>query len=239
MTKLPKAHMAAMFAVLLSCAGPAEEGEVEVRVWGEAFLEEGIPAAVMADGWAIDFTRFEVELRDVSVADATLDDPEEPFDIAQPSDGRGQLVGRVQVAAGVYYHPSHPAFTLVRVQIEGVAEKDGVQKSFAWTFNTPVDYTNCETTIDVPSDGVGEFQITVHGDHLFFDSLVSPESSLRFDPIAAADTDDDSEVTMAELAATDIGAYDPGNLDIDDLWSFLSEHARTIGHVDGEGYCAS
>jgi hypothetical protein len=234
----PNVRMTAMLAAMLACACAAGEGEVEVRVWGEAFLEEGIPAAVMADGWAIDFSRFEVELRGITVAGATLDDPE-PLDIAQPSDGRGQFVGRVQVAAGVYEHPDHPSFALVRVQIEGVAEKDGVQKSFAWTFDAPVDYMNCEATTEVPRDGVGELQITVHGDHLFYDSLVSPASLLRFDPIAAADTDNDGEVTMAELAATDIGAYDPGNLDIDDLWSFLSVHARTIGHVDGEGYCAS
>jgi hypothetical protein len=238
MIYLAQSYTGAVFVALLSCACAAGEGEVEVRVWGEAFIEEGIPADEFADGWAIDFSRVEVELRDVSVAGATLDDPE-PLDIAQRSDGRGQLVGRARVAAGVYDHPDHPSFTHVRVQIEGVAEKDGVQKSFAWTFDTPVDYMSCETVIEVPRDGVGELQITVHADHLFYDSLVSPNSSLRFDPIAAADADDDGEVTMAELAATDIGPYDPGNLPIDDLWSFLTAHAQTIGHVDGEGYCAS
>lgn len=227
------------FLVLLLCACmagcAAGEGEVEVRAWGESFIEDGIPADELADGWAIEFARFEVELRDVSVGGASLGDPD-PIDLAEASEGRGQLIGRAPVPAGEY---DDAAFTLASATVEGSAQKDGVTKTFAWTFATPVDYVNCETLTDVPRDGVGELQITVHADHLFYDSLVSEEPALRFDAIAAADTDDDGEVTMAELAAADIGAYDPGNLAIDDLWSFLAAQAQTMGHVDGEGHCAS
>jgi hypothetical protein len=224
-----------VLVALLSCACAAGAGEVEVRVWGESFIEAGIPAAQMSDGWAVDFDRFEVELRDVSIAGVSVDDPE-VIDIAEPSDGVGQLVGRAAVAAGEH---DDAAFTIVRVQIEGSAEKGGVSKTFAWTFDTPVAYDECETQTVVPRDGVGELQITVHADHLFYDSLVSEEPALRFDALAAADTDNDGALTMAELAATDIGAYDPGNLAIDDLWSFLAAQAQTMGHVDGEGHCAS
>jgi len=235
MTYLEKLTMFVPVCGLLLCACAASEGEVEVRVWGEAFIEEGIPAAEMSDGWAIQFQRFEVELRDVSIAGVTVEDPG-PLDISEPSDGRGQLVGRAHVEAGDH---DDAAFTIASVQIEGTAEKDGVTKSFAWTFDTPVDYSQCETSTEVPRDGVGELQITVHADHLFYDSLVSEEPALRFDPIAAADADDDGDVTMDELGAADIGAYDPGNLPIDDLWSFLAAQAQTMGHVDGEGHCAS
>lgn len=220
-------------ACMAGCA--AGEGEVEVRTWGESFIEDGIPADELADGWAIEFARFEVELRDVSIAGASLEDPE-PIDLVQASEGRGQLIGRASVPAGEH---DDAAFTLASATIEGSAMKDGVTKTFSWTFDTPVDYMNCETVTDVPRDGVGELQITVHADHLFYDSLVSEEPALRFDAIAAADADDDGEVTMAELAAADIGAYDPGNLAIDDLWSFLAAQAQTMGHVDGEGHCAS
>jgi hypothetical protein len=221
-------------ALLLSACA-AGEGEVEVRVWGEAFIEEGIPAAEVTDGWAIQFQRFEVELREVSIAGVSVEDPG-LLDISEPSEGRGQLVGRARVEAGEH---DDAAFTIAAVQIEGMAEKAGVTKSFAWTFDTPVDYSACETSTEVPRDGVGELQITVHADHLFYDSLVSEAPALRFDPIAAADVDGDGEVTMDELGATDIGAYDPGNLPIDDLWSFLAAQAQTMGHVDGEGHCAS
>lgn len=219
----------------LLCVACRQDGEVEVRAWGEDFIEMGIPAAEMADGWALTFTRFEIELRDVSIAGVSLDDPD-PLDIAEPSDGRGQLVGRATVPAGEH---DDAAFTLVRVEIEGSAEKQGVHKSFTWTFDTQVTYADCETRTQVPAGGVGELQITVHADHLFYDSLVSQEPALRFEAIAAADADGDGEVRMAELAATDIGAYDPGNQAIDDLWSFLAAQAQTMGHVDGEGHCAS
>jgi hypothetical protein len=220
---------------VLCCACAAGEGEVEVRVWGESFIEDGIPAAELADGWAIDFERFEVELRDVSVAGVSFMDPE-PIDLTAPSEGRGQRIARGPAPAGEH---EDAEFTLVRVELEGSAVQGGVTKRFAWTFDTPVTYTNCETQTEVPRDGVGELQLTIHADHLFYDSLVSEQPTLRFDAIAAADTDNDGDVTMGELAATDIGAYDPGNLAIDDLWSFLAAHAQTMGHVDGEGHCGS
>lgn len=233
LTKLRCMFTLACACIAASCA--AGEGEVEVRTWGEAFIEDGIPADELADGWAIEFGRFEVELRDVSIAGASVEDPD-PIDLAQASEGRGQLIGRAAVPAGDH---EDAAFTIVRVQLEGSAEQGGVVKTFAWTFDTPVAYMDCETLTEVPRNGVGELQITVHADHLFYDSLVSEEPALRFDAIAAADTDNDGEVSMAELMATDIGAYDPGNLAIDDLWSFLAAQAQTMGHVDGEGHCAS
>ena len=234
MIRLTKIHSCVLVGALLCCACTGE-GQVEVRAWGEAFIEVGIPAAEMTDGWAITFERFDVELSDVSIAGSTLDDPE-PLDLTEPSDGRGQVVGRATVPAGDYDDAS---FELVRLEIDGRAEKDGMQKTFAWAFDTAVAYKSCDTQTEIVRDGVGELQITVHADHLFFDSLVSEDPGRRFDAIAAADTDGDGEVTMAELAATDIGPYDPGNLPIDDLWSFLAANAQTLGHIDGEGHCSS
>ncbi len=211
------------------------EGEVEVRAWGEAYVEAGIPAEAMTDGWTIHFDRFEVELRDVTIAGASLSDPG-PLDLTEASMGGGQLVGRASVPAGDH---ADAEFTLARVTLEGSASKAGVSKTFAWEFATPIRFFDCETTTTVPNSGTDEFQITIHADHLFYDSLVAEDPALRFDPIAAADTDADDVITMAELAATDIGAYDPGNLPIDDLWAFLAAQATTMGHVDGEGHCAS
>jgi hypothetical protein len=114
-----------------------------------------------------------------------------------------------------------------------------VTKTFAWEFTTPIVYADCETTTRVPDAGTGTFQVTVHADHLFYDSLVAEQPALGFDAIAAADLDFDDVITTDELAATGLAAYDPGNLPIDDLWAFLSAQAATMGHVDGEGHCAS
>jgi hypothetical protein len=225
----------ASVGALLVCACAPGEGQVDVRAWGEAYIEAGIPADAVTDGWAISFDRFEIEVRDIYIAGASLEDPD-PIDLTAPSEGRGQLLGRAAVAAGDH---EDAEFTLVRVELEGSAEKDGMQKTFAWVFDTPVTFRNCEATTEVPREGVGELQITVHADHLFYDSLVSEQPAIRFDLIAMADADADGEVTMAELSAADIGAYDPGNLAIDDLWSFIAAQAHTMGHVDGEGHCQS
>lgn len=84
------------------------------------------------------------------------------------------------------------------------------------------------------------FQITVHADHLFSDSLVSSEPKVLFQPLADADSDGDGALSEAELVAADVGAYDPGSEDgIDDLWAWLGAQVRTLGHVDGEGHCTA
>jgi hypothetical protein len=220
---------------LLGPAGCVGEGEVEVRVWGEAFIEQGIPADAVADGWAIGFDRFEVELRDVAIAGMTLADPG-PLDLSQASAGVGQRVGRASVPEGDH---ADAEFTLARVSVEGQASKADVTKTFAWEFTTPIRHFECETTTRVPAGGSGELQITIHADHLFHDSLVAEQPALRFEAIAAADLDGDGTIGTAELAASDIGPYDPGNLPIDDLWPFLAAQAATMGHVDGEHHCAS
>ena len=84
-------------------------------------------------------------------------------------------------------------------------------------------------------------QLTIHADHLFYDSLISEEPAVRFDLIASADIDDDGEVTLAELAAVDITGqsnYGVGNrTDIRDLAAFIAAKSASVGHIDGEGHC--
>ena len=111
-------------------------------------------------------------------------------------------------------------------------------KTFHWVFDHTTTYHGCETTTSVEDGGTSTFQITVHADHLFYDSLVSEEPDLLFGALADADEDGDGEITEEELSEADIGAYDPGSEDgIDDLWAFLNAQAKTLGHVDGEGHC--
>ena len=225
------------FLLLTACGAdddePAPRGSIGVRAYGESFIEDGIPKDAVDDDWAIQFDRFDVRFRDIVVAGVALDDPE-TLDLALDSDGDGHELGTVSVAAGAH---ARPAFGIARVEAEGSAERDGVLKSFHWVFAAPTNYEHCETTTKVAAGETATFQITVHADHLFYDSLVSQTPQLLFQPIADADADEDGEVTQAELAARDIGGYDPGNEDIGDLWSFLLAQQRTLGHVDGEGHC--
>ena len=123
------------------------------------------------------------------------------------------------------------------MEIEGTATKGAESRSFDWVFDEATLYENCETETHVTTGTPGAFQVTVHADHLFYDSLVSEEPELRFDALAAADTDMNDQITEAELAAAGVGSYDVGNEDVDDLWSWLVAQSRTLGHVDGEGHC--
>jgi hypothetical protein len=226
----------AAVAVSACASEPAGVGELEIRAWGEEFIEVGVPADAMADGWSVSFARFEVSISDLEIAGVAMADPG-AVDLALPSDGVGHRLGRISsVAAGEY---DDARFTLTRAIVEGSASNGGVTKTFAWTFEVPTRYSGCETRTVVPADGVGEFQITVHADHLFFASLVAEDPDLRFAALAAADDDGDGDgvITQAELQAAGLGSYDPGNLDIADLWAFLVAQAGTMGHVDGEGHC--
>lgn len=219
--------------VLMSC-GDSEpgQGSVEVTAYGEAFIEEGIPASEVRDGWAVQFTRFEVRFQDITVAGQRLADPE-PIDLTQPSSGAGHVLGTLEVEAGRHRDAS---FTIASLHVVGRAEKGQEVKTFDWTFDRPVHYHACETTTEVEANGTARFEITLHADHLLYDSLVSEAPELTFQALADADTGD-GVITREELEAASIGAFDPGNADIDDLWAWLVALVETLGHVDGEGHC--
>lgn len=220
-----------LLAMLAGCG--TGEGMVAVTAYGEAFIEEGIPAADVDDGWAIQFDRFVVTVKDIQVAGVAVPDAS-PVDLSVATSGAGHPLGSVSAPEGDHKNAS---FTITRIEIQGSGSKSGTTKTFSWTFDQPTRYTKCDTTTSVPDGGTGTFQITVHADHLFYNSLVSEEPSILFQAIADADANADGAVTQAELAATSVGAYDPGNEDIDDLWTWLVAQTRTLGHVDGEGHC--
>lgn len=219
---------------LLATGCGAGEGTLSVTAYGESYIEDGMGAEVLDDGWAVTYSRFEVTISGVEAAEVAVP-VSAPVDVAQPSSGAGHLLGSVTVAEGDHDNAS---FTIDRVEVDGSASQAGEAKTFHWVFDEPTHYTGCETTTSVVDGGEATFEITVHGDHLLYDSLVSDEPQLLFQALADADGDGDDEITQAELAAVDIGAYDPGSEGgIDDLWSWLSALGHTLGHVDGEGHC--
>lgn len=220
--------------LLLPACGTDGEGTVTVTAYGEAFIEEGIPASEVGDGWALDFSRFEVSIRDVTLAGASIEVPA-TVDLSAASSGEGHELGSALLGAGEHTGAS---FTIARVEIDGTATKGSTTKTFSWVFDQPTRYEECETTTKLTDGGTAAFQITVHADHLLYDSLVSSEPQVLFQALADADADGDGAITQAELTAKDIGAYDPGSEDgVDDLWAWLVAQTRTLGHVDGEGHC--
>jgi hypothetical protein len=134
------------------------------------------------------------------------------------------------------------------VYVEGQGTRMGTTVRSRWGFGGAVSYTNCQSSetevgLAVPSGGTARAQITVHGDHLFYDDLQSPEAKLRFDVIAGADADRNGEVTLEELARVDLttapmGQYGTGSRsDVRNLREFVTALVATVGHFNGEGHC--
>lgn len=139
------------------------------------------------------------------------------------------------------------------VYIEATASKDGATKKFAWGFKTNTLYDKCKGEVAgketdgvvVTNGGTDNVQLTIHGDHFFYDDLQSPEAKVRFDNIAAADANDDGTVTLEELAAVQLatipaekGSYGTGSAaGVNDLRAFVESLSRTLGHFRGEGEC--
>ncbi|MEZ4472316.1 MAG: hypothetical protein R3F60_16275 [bacterium] len=81
----------------------AGQGTWGLSIYGEAFIEEGIPASAFADGWAVRFDHFYVVVSGLKAPGATFEGAY-VFDLAQPSGGAGHPITEAMVAAG--YHPT-------------------------------------------------------------------------------------------------------------------------------------
>jgi hypothetical protein len=142
------------------------------------------------------------------------------------------------------------------IWVSATASKGSVSKKIAWGFTTSTLYDRCKAEkegrevdgVVVTNGGTDSVQLTIHGDHLFYDDLQSPDAKVRFDAIANADADGDGEVTLEELAAVDladpskiaVGTYGTGSAaGIHDLRAFVEALSRTIGHFRGEGECVT
>lgn len=140
------------------------------------------------------------------------------------------------------------------VYVEGAFTKDTTTKSFTWGFRTNTLYDRCEGEVSgkktegvvVTNGGNDAVELTIHGDHLFYDDLQSPDAKLRVDALANADADADGKVTLEELAAVQLadsqkiptGTYGTGSAsNVNDLRAFVEALSRTLGHFRGEGEC--
>lgn len=224
---------------LLACDDGSDtegEGTLRVTIYGEPFIEEGIPAEEVVDGWAVDFSSFEVDVSEVA-ADGTAVSGAETWQLAMNTGGEGQLFGSATVPAGTVETLD---YRITRAHVVGTATRDTDTLTFDWTFDTDTRYVGCETEQALAKGGEATSEMTIHADHLLYDDLVSGDPELRFDIIAGADADGDGEVTQAELAAVDITGednYQVGDAPITDLWAYLEAQTRTLGHIDGEGHC--
>jgi hypothetical protein len=261
----------------LAGCGSGETGGVAFTTWGEAYIEEGIPAAEFEDGWSVKYKKFLVVLGHIRVAG------EDGAEGAKM--GGARLVNHVAPGVkdvahfdGLEAKPwTEVSYELViakadtelgigateddralmagggyNVYVEGDATSGSTTKSFSWGFGEPTLLARCKGDKDgketdgvlVTSGGTDTVELTIHGDHLFYDDLQSPDAKLRFDAIASADADKDGTITLDELSGVKLvaiseGTYGTGSAaHIDDLRQFVEALSRTVGHFRGEGECA-
>lgn len=241
-----------------ACTDPGQ-ATLHITAYGEAFVEDRIPAEMVVDGWEIEFHRFLVAISEVE-ADGEPLEGAFVVDLTQGSDGEGHPLGRVTLPAEgqpTLAFRVAPLATATPVSatdddlatlidagaslwVEGAATKGDRTVSFAWAFATDTRSVNCQSTAELVDGETATSQLTFHADHLFYDDLDSATPNVAFELVAAADVDADGEVTEAELRALDITTetrYQVGSRDVTELWSYIEVQTGTLGHIDGEGHC--
>lgn len=249
-----------MMMIAAIAGSTACHGELELRVFGESFVEDGIPRDAVSDGWAISFDEFVVAVTDVTVhgeETIALDDTY-VFDLARSSDGAGHPLATLAVPADDYTHIGYRLAAPAAIeggnadatqrqrlladgaalQVAGTATKQEETLGFSWSFAVDFGYI-CATSQQVRTGTKNTAELTIHADHLFADDFFV-EPRLAFDLVATADEDGDGIVTTDELASVSLEAesrYWAGDPSIADLRRYIGNIALTMAHVNGEGAC--
>jgi hypothetical protein len=242
---------------------------------------EGDDEIAFADGWTLQFQHVVVAIADFSLRTVDGEDAalEAGPVVAELHSGEPDLWTFDGVPArrwdrvGFHYMPATEDARAANDVDEGVlqkmidngyslyvaatAEKDGQEIELEYGFDFEIEHTRCvsgdETDgLVVPEGARVDAQITVHLDHLFFDTYAEDDAALRFDPMAAA-AGDDGVVTLDDLSVQDNLsdlvdvdgepldlAYDPGSAFEpvpEDLREYVIAAATTTGHFNGEGHC--
>ena len=146
---------------------------------------------------------------------------------------------------------------------EGTATRGADSVEFAWGIVSATKNADCTNGLDdtdgvvIRSNTTTEAEITIHVEHLFWDTLGSENASLRFDALAAV-AGADKKVATDELASQSLAnlkdangmplkdesgmpvVYNPGSVPLktQDLLGFIQASSASMGHLNGEGLCA-
>ena len=243
---------------------------------------EGDDEIAFSDGWTLQFSKVIVSLSDFALRTADGDDAEldagpviadlhlgaaELWQFDEVPAQRWDRVGFRYVAASeqataVNDVDAADLATMIEqgysLLVGATAEKDGEQIELEYGFDLEIEHSHCVNGADdtdglVIAEGAAtEAQITIHLDHLFFDSYAVDDADLRFDPMAAV-APADGPLTLEHLAMqdnlTDLVdatrqpldlAYDAGSAFDpvpEDLREYVIAAATTTGHFNGEGHC--
>lgn len=260
-----------MAMVLAGCTG---SGDVTITTWGEELIEQGIPATKFADGSQVTYTKFLVVLSNVTLATKTgTEGPKQPLpvvvDLVKP--GTKTVVKMEKTPAVKWDAVSYEIVPLTAltlpvgeviqtdfdamrnlgssVFVEGRLTRNGVTKTFSWHFDLATRYSNCVSPdlgegVTVPAGASETVELTIHGDHLWYDELQAAEADMRGEAVFNADTNADGVITQAELSAVQLttlplGQYETaGASSVKTLNDFVRSLVRTLGHFRGEGECS-
>ncbi len=159
-----------LLGALPGCGDDAGTGTLAFTTWGEAYLEEGIPASGFADGYSVKFDRLLVIFGKYKVSDAegnvAIDDSSLfLFDNVVP--GVKPLITFPGIEAKAWPFASYHMTTATLEQltltpsvtqadaefmtsnhyvsyVEGTISKDAVSKTFHWGFTEPIFYDECK-----------------------------------------------------------------------------------------------
>ncbi len=261
--------LCAALVVLSSCGG---SGTLSLTTWGEDYIEQQIPSSSFEDGYSVKYSKFIVVIKDFTLAtksgttgpsqdtpsaiDVTRAGPTviqtiDPVDAIKwdsVSYGIGPATNAVAIG-----QTSAADVTVMNAEgksiwVEGTVSKGAVSKTFSWKFDVNTHYANCTTPdlgegVTIVTGKTEAVQLTIHGDHLWYDDLQSVNAKVRGQAITGADTDNDGVITQAELAAValttlPLGEYGTGGAsNVKTLDDFVRALSRTVGHYRGEGEC--
>ncbi len=242
------------------------EDYIEEKIPAENGDETGF-----VDGWELAFTKFLVTLSEITVATRSGEvgakqSGAKVFDVHQKGPVTVETFAGLDakafddvsfsiapVADAVAGNASAADVAALKtsghgVYVEATATKDAVTKTIRWGFPQNTQYLKCTNEdigdgVVVPNGGEETVQLTIHGDHFFYDNLQSDEAQMRFQAIADADANSDGEVTLEELAQVDLTTlpldqYGTGGAAaVHNLRQFVEALSRTLGHYRGEGEC--
>lgn len=269
---------------LLACGG--ETGTLEIAVSGEEAAVSGFPVEdgpAFVDGWSLTFETLVValerfELRGDDGESVAIEDAPVLVDLTRGDQRLYTLTGvgarRWEDVRYVMAPPTEASGGDVdagvrarmiaegwSVYLEATATNGDLTRTLEWGLPLSVLNRRCvagdETDgVVVAAGAITEGQITLHWDHLFFDSLRLDQAEMRFDAIAAA-ADEEGHVTLDALDAQRLAdlrgldgeplvdadgapiVYDPGSTALEEatLYHMVLAAARTVGHWQGEGHC--
>ena len=242
-------------------------------------LDPGAGAEHLVDGWTARFDKYVVALgnvrlgRDANHIDVT-DEVRRVYDLVQIPQSDWELTELVALEAKRYdffgYETVHADAAErhgsvseadfdemvehhATYLIEGRISRDAEEVSFRFLVPADTAYGPCEADglpgVVITGGGTSAVGLTIHGDHLFFDSFGTHDVQRRAQWIADADVDADGHVDVAELRTITGAALSqllPSNryalggwtaFPIETAYDFLRAQLHTQGHFQGEGEC--